>query len=76
MHPLLFLPAEVSHDGIASISKYNHIRIRDGSLQTSTSNQFMYFVFDVKINCKLNHNSSKIVFKRDFEHLMKGIIGY
>ena len=66
-----------SHNGIASVENYNYVRMRDGILATSTSDQFIHFAFDVKMNCKLNNISSEIVFKRGFEHLIqKGITGY
>ena len=71
------LGPEVSHNGIASVEKHNCVRLRDGSLQTSTSDQFLHFAFDVKMNCKLNHKSSDMLFKRGFEHLMQqGITGW
>ena len=67
----------MSHNGVASILKHAHVRILDGSLATSTSDQYLHFVFDVKMNSRLNNNSSEMVFKRVFEHLMQqGISGY
>ena len=76
-HYLYLLGPNVSNHGIASILKHTYIRIRDGSLATSTSDQYLHFAFDIKMNSKLNKNSSEMVFKRGFEHLMpEGINGY
>ena len=68
---------DISHNRIASTLKRNYVRIRDVSLATITSDQFMHFAFDDKINHKINHNSSEMAFKRGFEHLMKkGTTGF
>ena len=76
-HHFYLLGPHVPHDGIASILKHTHVRIRDGSLATSTSDQCLHFAFDVKMNSRLNNNSSEMVFKRGFEHLMEqGISGH
>ena len=71
------LRLSTSHNSIASIWKHTCIRVRNGSLGKITSDQHLHFAFNLKINAKLNKNSSKMVFKRDFEHLMEeGINGH
>nr|XP_039257388.1 uncharacterized protein LOC120334012 [Styela clava] len=45
------------------------IRIRDHNLPTSQQHSNLHFYFDLKLNDKLNHNSSALVFRRGLEHI-------
>ena len=65
------LGPNASHNDITSICKHIYIGIRDGSLGTSTSDPHLHFALDLKINAKLNNNSSEICFKRGVERLME-----
>nr|XP_039259083.1 uncharacterized protein LOC120335608 isoform X2 [Styela clava] len=45
------------------------IRIRDHNLPTSQQHSNLHFYFDLKLNDKLNNNSSALVFRRGLEHI-------
>nr|XP_039271517.1 uncharacterized protein LOC120345964 isoform X2 [Styela clava] len=45
------------------------IRIRDHNLPTSQQHSNLHFYFDLKLNDKLNKNSSALVFRRGLEHI-------
>ena len=52
------------------------IRLRDGSLHTSHSLDYIHYAFDIMLNEEMSHNSSELIFKRGFEHLTdQGITG-
>jgi hypothetical protein len=52
---------------IASITQHQYIRIRDGDILTSRESPYWHYMFDVKLNAKLNKVPSRIVFKRGLE---------
>ena len=70
-HHFCLLGPSTSHNGIASFCKHMCIKIRDGSLGKSIPEQYLHFELDLKINAKLNSNSSETVLKRYFERLME-----
>nr|XP_039258626.1 uncharacterized protein LOC120335208 [Styela clava] len=45
------------------------IRLRDHNLPTSQQHSSLHFYFDLKLNDKLNKNSSALVFRRGLEHI-------
>ena len=64
-HHFYLLGPHVSHNGIASILNHTYIRTRDSSLEASTSNEYLHFIFNIKLNSRLNNNSSKMLLKRE-----------
>ena len=68
--------ANLTGSNIASLGSHIFVRSRDGSLATSHSISYAHMLFDLQLNDKLNHNSSQLVYKRGFEHLVeKGVTG-
>jgi len=67
--PSFLLTADVSW--LAPAAEHYLIRMKDGDLLTSKEYIYWHYLFDVKLNSKLKHDSSVLVFKRGFEFLLE-----
>ncbi|XP_077976105.1 uncharacterized protein LOC144431999 [Styela clava] len=71
MHQSLFCHSKISRTNRSVRSKHDMIRIRmrDHHLPSSQQHSHLHFYFDLKLNDKLNTNSSALVFRRGLEHI-------
>nr|XP_039262880.1 uncharacterized protein LOC120338934 isoform X2 [Styela clava] len=71
MHQSLFCHSTSFRTNRSVRSKHDmiRIRIRDHHLPSSQQHSHLHFYFDLKLNDKLNSNSSALVFRRGLEHI-------